>query len=57
MKGVATLYTKEFFEAARAHLNPGGVVTLFVQLYDSSPAFSAMSLAWEAPAATESSMP
>jgi spermidine synthase len=38
VKGAATLYTEEFFEAARAHLNPGGVVTLFVQLYDSSPA-------------------
>jgi len=38
VKGAATLYTKEFFEAARDHLNPGGVVTLFVQLYDSSPA-------------------
>jgi spermidine synthase len=37
VKGAATLYTKEFFEAARDHLNPGGVVTLFVQLYDSSP--------------------
>ncbi len=38
VKGAATLYTKEFFETARDHLNPGGVVTLFVQLYDSSPA-------------------
>ena len=38
VKGAATLYTREFFEAARDHLNPGGVVTLFVQLYDSSPA-------------------
>jgi spermidine synthase len=37
VKGAATLYTKEFFEAARAHLNPGGVVTLFVQLYESTP--------------------
>ena len=37
VKGAATLYTQEFFEAARDHLNPGGVVTLFVQLYDSSP--------------------
>ena len=37
VKGAATLYTKEFFEAARDHLNPGGAVTLFVQLYDSSP--------------------
>jgi spermidine synthase len=38
VKGAATLYTREFFDAARDHLNPGGVVTLFVQLYDSSPA-------------------
>ncbi|MEO8260151.1 MAG: fused MFS/spermidine synthase [Acidobacteriota bacterium] len=38
VKGAATLYTREFFQAARDHLNPGGVVTLFVQLYDSSPA-------------------
>ena len=37
VKGAATLYTREFFEAARAHLNPGGVVTVFVQLYESSP--------------------
>jgi spermidine synthase len=39
VKGAAMLYTKEFFETARAHLNPGGVMTLFVQLYESnSPA-------------------
>jgi spermidine synthase len=38
VKGAATLYTKEFFEAVRDHLNPGGVVTLFVQLYESNPA-------------------
>jgi spermidine synthase len=37
VKGAATLYTREFFEAARAHLNPGGVVTLFVQLYETTP--------------------
>jgi spermidine synthase len=37
VKGAATLYTREFFEAARRHLNPGGVMTLFVQLYESSP--------------------
>jgi spermidine synthase len=36
VKGAATLYTKEFFDAARAHLNPGGAMTLFVQLYESS---------------------
>lgn len=38
VKGAATLYTKEFFDVAKAHLNPGGVVTLFVQLYESSEA-------------------
>ena len=37
VKGAATLYTKEFFETARQHLNPGGVVTVFVQLYESTP--------------------
>jgi spermidine synthase len=38
VKGAATLYTREFFELAKSKLNPGGVVTLFVQLYESSPA-------------------
>jgi len=37
VRGAATLYTKEFFEAAKQHLNPGGVITLFVQLYESNP--------------------
>jgi spermidine synthase len=32
------LYTREFFEEVKEHLNPGGVVTLFVQLYESNPA-------------------
>jgi len=36
VKGAAALYTKEFFEVARQHLNPGGVVTQFVQLYESN---------------------
>lgn len=36
VKGAATLYTREFFDVVKAHLNPGGVVTLFVQLYESS---------------------
>jgi spermidine synthase len=35
VKGAATLYSKEFFELAKKHLNPGGVVTVFVQLYES----------------------
>ena len=38
VKGAATLYTREFFEEIKAHLNPGGVVTLFVQLYESTDA-------------------
>jgi spermidine synthase len=38
VKGAAMLYTKEFFETAKAHLNPGGAVTLFVQLYESNSA-------------------
>jgi spermidine synthase len=36
VKGAATLYTKEFFEVVKEHLNPGGVVTLFVQLYENN---------------------
>ncbi len=36
VKGAAALYTKEFFELARSRLNPGGVVTQFVQLYESN---------------------
>jgi spermidine synthase len=34
VKGAATLYTEEFFGVVKEHLNPGGVVTLFVQLYE-----------------------
>jgi spermidine synthase len=36
VKGAATLYTVEFWEEVREHLNPGGVVTVFVQLYEST---------------------
>ena len=36
VKGAANLYTVEFFEAAKRRLNPGGVMTLFVQLYESN---------------------
>jgi spermidine synthase len=35
VKGAATLYSKEYFEAVRAHLNPGGLVTQWVPLYQS----------------------
>jgi spermidine synthase len=30
------LYSREFFELVKERLNPGGVVTLFVQLYESN---------------------
>ncbi|MBM4194486.1 MAG: SAM-dependent methyltransferase [Gemmatimonadetes bacterium] len=36
VKGAATLYTKEFFQLAKDKLNPGGVITVFVQLYESN---------------------
>ena len=36
VKGAAMLYTVEFFEMVKKRLNPGGVVTLFVQLYESN---------------------
>jgi len=38
VKGAATLYTREFFNVVKSHLKPGGVVTLFVQLYESTEA-------------------
>jgi spermidine synthase len=36
VKGASALYTKDYFEQVRAHLNPGGVVTQWVPLYQSS---------------------
>jgi spermidine synthase len=36
VKGTAALYTREFFSLARRRLNPGGVMTQFVQLYESN---------------------
>jgi spermidine synthase len=38
VKGAATLYTKEYFDLVRRHLNPGGLVTQWVPLYESSSA-------------------
>ncbi len=37
VKGAATLYTKEYFDLVKQHLNPGGVVTQWVPLYESYP--------------------
>jgi spermidine synthase len=36
VKGAANLYTKEFLEVMKQHLNPGGVVTIYVQLFETS---------------------
>jgi spermidine synthase len=36
VKGAATLYTKEYFELVKQHLNPGGLVTQWVPLYESN---------------------
>jgi len=36
MKGAATLYTKEYFELCKRHLNPGGLLTQWVPLYESN---------------------
>jgi spermidine synthase len=35
VRGAATLYTKEYLDLAREHLNPGGVMTEWVPLYES----------------------
>jgi spermidine synthase len=37
VKGTATLYSKEYFEICKRHLNPGGVITQWVPLYESDP--------------------
>jgi len=34
VKGSATLYTKEYFQMVKSHLNPGGMVTQWVPLYE-----------------------
>jgi spermidine synthase len=36
VKGAAALYTSEFWRLCKMRLNPGGVVTVFVQLYEST---------------------
>jgi len=37
LKGAAPLYTAEYFELVKRRLNPGGVVTQWVPLYESTP--------------------
>jgi spermidine synthase len=36
VKGTSTLYSKEFFELEKRHLNPGGVVAQWLPLYESN---------------------
>ena len=38
VKGAATLYTREFWQLAKSRLNAGGVVTAFLQLYETDTA-------------------
>ena len=38
VKGAAILYTREYFETIKRHLNPGGLVAQWVPLYESNPA-------------------
>ena len=38
VKGAAILYTQEYFELVKKRLNPGGVVTQWVPLYESTTA-------------------
>jgi spermidine synthase len=35
VKGTSTLYSKEYYELVRGHLNPGGVVAQWLPLYES----------------------
>jgi spermidine synthase len=36
VKGAAILYTKDYFELCKQHLNPGGMITQWVPLYESN---------------------
>jgi spermidine synthase len=38
VKGAANLYTREFLEIMKQHLNPGGVVTMYIQLFETNTA-------------------
>jgi spermidine synthase len=35
VKGISTLYSKEYYELVRGHLNPGGVVAQWLPIYES----------------------
>ncbi len=44
VRGCASLYTVEFYELARRHLNPGGVISCWVQYYSMSAEDLALTL-------------
>src|ERR1700675_3888435 len=35
VKGTSTLYSKEYYELVKSHLNPGGVVAQWLPIYES----------------------
>src|SRR5208337_729288 len=37
VKGCAALNTVEYYEMCRSHLNPGGVMSLWIPFYESNP--------------------
>src|ERR1051325_7108771 len=37
VKGTSTLYSKEYYELVKTHLNPGGIVAQWLPIYDSDP--------------------
>jgi spermidine synthase len=37
VKGTSVLYSKEYYDLVRQHLNPGGVVAQWLPIYDSDP--------------------
>ncbi len=37
VKGTSTLYSREYYQLVKAHLNPGGVVAQWLPIYDSDP--------------------
>ncbi len=45
VKGAANLYTEEFLQVLKQHLNPGGVVTMYIQLFETDLAAVKSSLA------------
>ena len=41
MSGVSSLFTREFYQRIRGHLNPGGLLVQWFQLYEIDPSLLA----------------